>query len=443
MTCCCYFKLIQLNFDMNYKLIFLILTIFNVITVIKADTIEENNETFVPTSQWKEIREGQSIPAGLHVRINLQTGKKEAKLLEDEEAKEETTKDSALVLTDNPSSDDTVVDQGDENFPEAEIKKLSKSFKSHDTINKKGKEDLNVAIPADISEIFKKYDEITKGKEESKDDVKQLFEMLQDLVHHIDKANEFINFGGLDKIIIPNIRNQSDTDLKISAIRLLGTIVQNNPKGQIAAFEKNIGQCLLKMVVEKSSEKELPAILFGLGGILRKFPIAQKEILNKPGLKLFVELLNRHIEFKTKLKCLQLITDLIRDYNEVTNVPYNGDLHKIKQYNAADIKGRLSETDYCKTMDELFSVHRREFLDNLYVAEEILETLMLSKDICQPVWAESPIFRHTLLVIKNNYDRIREKPQLDLDKSDLENLTSTLGELNEFLFSHITIKDEL
>ena len=40
---------------------------------------------FQPTEEWQEIKKGQSIPAGLHVRINLQTGLKEAKLLDEEE----------------------------------------------------------------------------------------------------------------------------------------------------------------------------------------------------------------------------------------------------------------------------------------------------------------------------------------------------------------------
>mmetsp|Transcript_15321 Transcript_15321/g.42846 ORF Transcript_15321/g.42846 Transcript_15321/m.42846 type:complete len:149 (+) Transcript_15321:460-906(+) len=36
---------------------------------------------FIPTAEWQEILEGQVIPGGLHIRMNLSTGKKEAKLL--------------------------------------------------------------------------------------------------------------------------------------------------------------------------------------------------------------------------------------------------------------------------------------------------------------------------------------------------------------------------
>ncbi|ETI49429.1 hypothetical protein F442_06778 [Phytophthora nicotianae P10297] len=37
---------------------------------------------FKPTHEWKEILPNQVLPAGLHIRVNLQTGQKEAKLLD-------------------------------------------------------------------------------------------------------------------------------------------------------------------------------------------------------------------------------------------------------------------------------------------------------------------------------------------------------------------------
>lgn len=45
---------------------------------------EEQRDMFVPTKEWQVVKEGQAIPPGLHVRMNLQTGLKEAKLLEDD-----------------------------------------------------------------------------------------------------------------------------------------------------------------------------------------------------------------------------------------------------------------------------------------------------------------------------------------------------------------------
>lgn len=44
----------------------------------------DNPEPFIPTHEWQVVKENQAIPAGLHVRMNFQTGIKEAKILEDD-----------------------------------------------------------------------------------------------------------------------------------------------------------------------------------------------------------------------------------------------------------------------------------------------------------------------------------------------------------------------
>ena len=42
---------------------------------------------FVATNEWQVIKEGQIVPSGLHYRMNLATGVKEAKLLETNQRK--------------------------------------------------------------------------------------------------------------------------------------------------------------------------------------------------------------------------------------------------------------------------------------------------------------------------------------------------------------------
>ena len=56
-----------------------------VIEDFEEETNIEERNVFVPTREWQVVEEGQSIPPGLHVRMNLQTGLKEAKLLDDDD----------------------------------------------------------------------------------------------------------------------------------------------------------------------------------------------------------------------------------------------------------------------------------------------------------------------------------------------------------------------
>lgn len=52
--------------------------------------VEEEDATpvFVATREWQVVQEGQPIPPGLHVRMDLQTGLREAKLLDDPQEEE-------------------------------------------------------------------------------------------------------------------------------------------------------------------------------------------------------------------------------------------------------------------------------------------------------------------------------------------------------------------
>ena len=49
---------------------------------------ETNYDVFHATNQWQTVKEGQSIPPGLHVQINLQTGEKQAKLMDENQSVE-------------------------------------------------------------------------------------------------------------------------------------------------------------------------------------------------------------------------------------------------------------------------------------------------------------------------------------------------------------------
>lgn len=404
---------------------------------------------------------GQPIPPGLHVRINFQTGKKEAKLLDPDE-KTDPEENTGMAISSDPQDDTAqddhetdysrlkealknIPDEGFE-YSEEKLKEITKKFKSYENI-KQDLADMNMTMNTDfqlMSALFEKYEKIKAKTDITLNEFGILFDDLEYLLHQIDNANDFVTSGGLEKIILPNLGNQSIPELRIHSVKLLGVLMQNNPKAQIAVFEKNVGSFLLQLLSQSNnnSTSELSSILFAFGGLLRKFPLAQEELLNNPGLKILVDLIGKQVDFKIKMKCLLLITDLIREYDEVTTSKVlNDDLSKTKQYNATDIKSRLLKTEYCTITDELFNIHRQDYLENMYSAEDMLNVVITSKDICQSFWAESPIFRHTLLVINSYYDRMKGNKNIDVVEYD--EVVHKLEHLLTFLFNQTVTKDEL
>ena len=50
-------------------------------SVTSEKPLVSSDSVFVATEEWQEVWPGQRVPGGLHVRMNLETGKKEAKIL--------------------------------------------------------------------------------------------------------------------------------------------------------------------------------------------------------------------------------------------------------------------------------------------------------------------------------------------------------------------------
>ncbi|XP_026465383.1 nucleotide exchange factor SIL1-like [Ctenocephalides felis] len=82
-----------------------------------------NSSTFIATNEWQVVKEGQVIPQGLHIRINLSTGLKEAKLLVE-------NKSNALSITKNENI------ENESKFNNQELKEALQNIKnenpSHD-----------------------------------------------------------------------------------------------------------------------------------------------------------------------------------------------------------------------------------------------------------------------------------------------------------------------
>lgn len=329
-----------------------------------------------------------------------------------------------------------IPDEGFE-YSEEKLKEVTKKFRSYESI-KEDVEKMNMKIKSDfqlMSELIDRYQSIEDKLELN--EYRTLFEDLEYLLHQIDNANDFVTAGGLEKIVLPNLGNQTIPELRVHSVKLLGILIQNNPKGQISAFEKNVGSMLLQMLAQSNniSTSELSSLLFAIGGLLRKFPLAQEELLNRPGLNILIALLGKQIDYKIKMKCLLLLTDLIRECDEING---NVDVNETKSNGATDIKSRLLTTEYCTSMINVMLVHRQDYLESLYIADEMLNVLIVSQEVCQPQWSNSSIFRHTLLAIRNNFEQHKNTTDFDLN-----GVAEKLDRLQSISANHTLVNEEL
>lgn len=164
---------------------------------------------FKPSSEWQIVKEGQTIPPGLHVRLNLETGSQEAKyLLDDDE--DENINNVAVVV---PQKDG-----------KAETKKSAKMASNKPL--KKSKVD-----PEELMSFSSSVDEILKFDEER--DISRLSKALDtliDLSHDIEFGAELTK----DKNIFASMKQASDLlktespELVEKIFRVMGSSLRNN-----------------------------------------------------------------------------------------------------------------------------------------------------------------------------------------------------------------------
>uniref|UniRef100_A0A2H8TXF8 Nucleotide exchange factor SIL1 n=1 Tax=Melanaphis sacchari TaxID=742174 RepID=A0A2H8TXF8_9HEMI len=307
---------------------------------------------FVPTNEWQIIDEGQPIPPGLHVQIDLQTGEKKAKLMEDNG----NNKTNSLAITDSHIP---------ENFKDPNsLPDNSHKFRSYEEL-KDDLKDLNMTIKSDMDimdELSNRFKEQLKLYEESDKSLQNILTDLEYLLHQVDTAEVFVKNKGIQLIIIPCINSNSNS-LKALGALLLGSAASNNQKVQIASLESDILPLLLKHIDNEFTFSVQKNCIYALSSVTRRFPLAQKQLIDNNGIQIFMSVFKMPVsEFnsKLKLKITQLLEDLtieIEDakltYEEETNKQLSIEAaERVRQYNDVHLKNKLVENGWyvCRTI---------------------------------------------------------------------------------------------
>lgn len=314
---------------------------------------EEDLEVFQPTSDWQSIKPGQGIPAGLHVRMNLQTGEKEAKLMEgDDGSKYKTNKDSKqkfITIDENFISKQHLKEalkdfrdkfHSESTSPDGENSDQihgpldgSKNFRSIDEIRKE-LDGVDLFLKKDI-EILTKHVETLNSSSSSLAEKEHALDELEYYVHQIDNARDLHTIGGLALVI--KLMNSSEESLKTRACYVLGSAMQSNLQVQQAALDQGALPLLLRLLSKHESMAVRKKAMYALSSLIRLFLMGQKEFLKLNGLEMFVKLFDEAGTEPLVIKAITLMTDILTEQIEhVTSL-----LKKQGQDVSGDISGRV------------------------------------------------------------------------------------------------------
>ncbi|CAG8599695.1 9548_t:CDS:2 [Ambispora leptoticha] len=259
------------------------------------------HKVFQPTNEFQNVLEGQEVPAGLHIRVDINTGMKQAKLLDDADGTTSTEHTSVILLDKNgnpiieekeTSTTTTILEISEEAETETEEQKKATFHKQSD--------EKNSSLPLLIN-TPKPNKHIPQSDYESFDDNLRILSQSHDA-----PIQELINaLDGLEDLV-----HELDF-VKVKAATVLGTAMQNNPFSQKIAINLKLIPRLLDIISYNYNHKYSSRLLYALSSIIRgNNEGVQSFLYDNQGLLRLATYYASNQDEEIRAKCAIFITDL-------------------------------------------------------------------------------------------------------------------------------------
>ncbi|XP_006891242.1 PREDICTED: nucleotide exchange factor SIL1-like [Elephantulus edwardii] len=400
----------------------------------------EDLEVFHPTHEWQALRPGQAVPAGSHVRLNLQTGEREVKLQDEDKFRnhlKESKKGKRLDVNTNAyTSEDlksalaklkegTKLESSKEDKArQAEVKQLFRPIEEL----KKDFAELNVVIETDMQIMIRLINKFNSSSSSLEEKIAALFD-LEYYVHQMDNAQDLLSFGGLQVVI--NGLNSTEPLVKEYAAFVLGAAFSSNPKVQVEAVE---GGALQKLLVILATEQPLATkkkVLFALCSLLRHFPYAQQHFLKLGGLQALRSLVQEKATEVLAVRVVTLLYDLVTEKmfaEEEAELTRETSPEKLQQYRQVHLLPGLREQGWCAITANLLALPEHD------AREKVLQALGALLATCRDHYREDAQLSRTLAGLQMEYQALAA---LELQEGDDE------GYFRELLSSINSLLQEL
>ncbi|XP_052773855.1 nucleotide exchange factor SIL1-like [Mya arenaria] len=347
-----------------------------------------NIEPFMPTKDWKPVETGQSIPAGLHVRMNLQTGEREAKLLDGHTDKQ------AEVHYGMDGDREGKMNLDHRQLSMNELKRALKDFKTTEL------DDTDLKREDEVKMKFRSYKELqadfkamnmdiqTDGEiltglverlihpETPHDDLIAILKDFEYYLHQIDNGVMFMDLGGWP-YLLKLLNRTNDEEIQIETALVLGASMSSNPKVQIRALEAGTLELLVRLLSTQPSIQLRRKLLFALAAQCRQFPFAQRRLLELGGLQALNAIFDEAGTEKLRVKAVSFLNDLLIE-RVLTEKNLNPDLstevEKVKQYKEVELEKAMVEGGWCEQLPTLLSFSDHESREHVIIAMTTLAT---------------------------------------------------------------------
>ncbi|KAM4586086.1 nucleotide exchange factor SIL1 isoform 1-T2 [Fundulus diaphanus] len=344
---------------------------------VGGDEEEDAVEVLQPNEQWQTLKPGQAVPAGSHVRLNLQTGEREVRLGEEQlkywtQEHREVEKSTAAI---------------DPDELKRAMKKIKEDLKSQDSKAsgfrpleelKKDMAELDLLVETDVQIMRRLLDQFNSSDTTTEQRLGILQE-LEYLVHQVDNAQTLCSMGGLSLIL--GGLNSSDVRLQENSAFVLGSAVASNPVVQVQAVEGGALQTLLTTLATTQPLHVKKKVLFALACLLRHFPYAQHHFLSHGGLQILSELFRADAGGILRTRIVTMLYDMISEKELIFQAGLDAvqdPSHKERQrqYAEVSLQDQLKEKGWCRLVPQLLQSTEHDY------REKALRALLAMASVC-------------------------------------------------------------
>jgi len=287
----------------------LAITLFALTAAASSETICRHehcySKEFEPTDEFKEILEGQEVPSGLHYRINLETGRREAKKVDP---------------SDSTSYDTVQVEAGhkeDINYRGGDIVVVPDEPVVPPPPSLKPNHHLTPDVWFDFKTSLSKIHESTN--------VTNALNSLEEASHEVEFGLKIINTKTLERLLFFITDKSQDHQVRALSAIIIGNSLQNNPHACATAGEitksdgtkLNLLATLLNvMSSDETSTKLKGNVMYAVARAVR-VPGGQRYIVTQNGLEILRNIYKKHSDPKLRRKVAAFVKDEFLDQDMI------------------------------------------------------------------------------------------------------------------------------
>ncbi|XP_059202478.1 nucleotide exchange factor SIL1 [Centropristis striata] len=381
---------------------------------VTADEDEGVVDVLRPTEEWQTLKPGQAVPAGSHVRLNLQTGQREVRLGEEqlkywtqEHRETEETRSSFSPEELKRAMKKMKEDLNPESRDSDQQDSVASRFRPLDEL-KRDMAQLDLQVETDVQIMRRLLDQFNSSNSTTEQKLNVLLE-LEYLVHQVDNAQSLCSMGGL-QLVVEGL-NSSDFRLQESSAFVLGSAVSSNPAVQVKAVESGALQTLLTMLATTQPLRVKKKVLFAVASLLRNFPHAQRHFLSRGGLQVLSEMFREDGGGVLRTRIVTMLYDMISEKELISQTGLDPMLdasheERLRQYSKVPLSGELLEKGWCSLVPQLLESTEHDY------REKALRALLAMAPVCLDQYRSDGSLHGSLLSLRDQYQEMAQSEMI-------------------------------